>query len=80
MAADTETAAPGLAEIRDFKMTVFALRDELERARGATAEAVRQGVSGANAEIGQLKATIGALRDELQEWPVRPRIWTRSSS
>ena len=71
MSADTETAAPGLAEMRDLKMTVFALREELEAARRDTADAVRQGVSGANAEIAQLKATIGALRDELQEWPIR---------
>jgi HAMP domain-containing protein len=71
MSADTETAAPSLAELRDLKMTVSALREELEASRRAVADAVRQGVSGANAEIAQLKAAIGALRDELQEWPIR---------
>lgn len=71
MGADTEAAALGAAEARDLKKTVFALREELERARNDTAEALREGMSGANAEIAQLKATIGALRDELQEWPVR---------
>ena len=71
MVAETEPVSLGLAEIRDLKMTVFALREELERSRRDTGEAVRQGVSGANAEIAQLEATIGALRDELQEWPIR---------
>jgi hypothetical protein len=30
MVAETETAAFGLAEIRDLKRTVFALRDQLQ--------------------------------------------------
>jgi len=82
MIAETEPVSAGLAEVRDLQTTVFVLREELERPRPDTVEAVRQGVSGANAEIAQLKATITARLyvercRHLAEHPPRRRVERR---
>ena len=64
-----------LADIRDLKHTVIALRGELE-----TADADKQAISRRIAqthtsEIAQLKTTVGVLRDELGDAPHIPTPW-----
>ena len=50
----------------DSLITVFALRDELERTRAETDNAVRSALTTAQGEIAQLRHTVGGLRESLE--------------
>ena len=52
---------------RHLQKTIGALRDQLERQRLESSEAVQKAVAAISDELGQLKATANALRDRLEQ-------------
>ncbi len=53
-------------ELKLLKDTIFALREELEKAHNGEREHIQQAVSESNAQIRQLRANIIELRDQLE--------------
>ena len=56
-----------LGEIRHLKLTISALRDEMEIIEATAQERVQRALADSSGEITQLRETISAQRDQLEE-------------
>ena len=74
MAQQGDELIQAQAELRDFRRTVLALRQELENAHAEAEARLRKSAADAKAEAAQLESTVIALREELEEARAAVRV------